>query len=264
MRADAAADRHRRREADLVHAVVDPHRVTRSRSGRTSYWKLDQQRERQEPVRDRRPERPLRCLLRVDVDPLVVAGRLREAVDPLLGDLQPLARAVRRRRVHACESIDVGRNSTRPQRCRSSTGSVELKRCHVLFARAYATRRRARRAGRRRPRRRSSRASASGPSRIVSFVITHLETSLRDGSSNITSSSAFSMIERRPRAPVSRSSALSAISQSASSVKTSSIVVVVEEALVLLDERVLRLLEDLDEVLAQQLVRRRRRPAGGR
>jgi hypothetical protein len=39
----------------------------------------------------------------------------------------------------------------------------------------------------------------------------------------MTSSSAVSMIERRPRAPVSRSSALSAISQSASSVKTSSI-----------------------------------------
>ena len=34
--------------------------------------------------------------------------------------------------------------------------------------------------------------------------MTHLETSLRDGSSNITSSSAFSMIERRPRAPVAR------------------------------------------------------------
>ena len=62
------------------------------------------------------------------------------------------------------------------------------------------------------------------------------------------------MIERSPRAPVSRSSALSAISQSASSVKTSSIVVVVEEALVLLDERVLRLGQDLHEVLALQLV----------
>ena len=87
------------------------------------------------------------------------------------------------------------------------------------------------------------------PFEIVSFVITHLETSLREGSSNITSSSALSMIERSPRAPVSRSSALSAISQSASSVKTSSIVVVPEEALVLLDERVLRLGEDLDEIL---------------
>src|SRR5688572_6117013 len=62
------------------------------------------------------------------------------------------------------------------------------------------------------------------PFAIVSFVITHLETSRRDGSSNITSSSAPSMIERRPRAPVSRSSALSPISHSASSVKTSSTV----------------------------------------
>src|SRR3954453_14004790 len=60
------------------------------------------------------------------------------------------------------------------------------------------------------------------PFSIVSFVITHLETSFRDGSSNITSSSAFSMIERRPRAPVSRWSALSAIDQSASSVNTRS------------------------------------------
>ena len=61
------------------------------------------------------------------------------------------------------------------------------------------------------------------PFEIVSFVITHLETSLRDGSSNMTSRSAFSMIERRPRAPVSRASALSAISQRASSRNSSSI-----------------------------------------
>ena len=36
--------------------------------------------------------------------------------------------------------------------------------------------------------------------------------------------------------------------------KTSSIVVVAEEALVLLDERVLRLRQDLDEIVAAQLV----------
>ena len=57
---------------------------------------------------------------------------------------------------------------------------------------------------------------------IVSFVMAHLTTSLRDGSSNMTSRSAASMIDRNPRAPVSRSKALSEISQSASSVKTSS------------------------------------------
>ena len=66
-------------------------------------------------------------------------------------------------------------------------------------------------------------AREDGEVEIVSRVITHFETSLREGSSNITSSSAPSMIDRSPRAPVSRSSALSAISQSPSSVKTSSI-----------------------------------------
>src|SRR5262249_12621837 len=60
------------------------------------------------------------------------------------------------------------------------------------------------------------------PCEIVSFVITHFVTSRRDGSSNITSRSAPSMIDRRPRAPVSRARAWSAISHIASSVKTSS------------------------------------------
>ena len=92
------------------------------------------------------------------------------------------------------------------------------------------------------------------PFEIVSFVITHLETSLRDGSSNITSSSAVSMIERRPRAPVSRSSAFSEIDQRASSVKTRSIVVVGEEPLVLAHERVLRLDQGLPEDITLQLV----------
>ena len=57
----------------------------------------------------------------------------------------------------------------------------------------------------------------------VSFVTTHLVTSPREGSSNWTSSRISSRIERRPRAPVSRSSALSAIEPSASSAKCSSI-----------------------------------------
>src|SRR5205823_5168449 len=60
------------------------------------------------------------------------------------------------------------------------------------------------------------------PFAIVSFVITHFVTSVRDGSSNMTSRRACSMIERSPRAPVSRASAWSEISQSASSMKTSS------------------------------------------
>jgi hypothetical protein len=38
-------------------------------------------------VGNRRAEWPVRGPLGVDVDPLVVAGRVREAVDPLLVDL---------------------------------------------------------------------------------------------------------------------------------------------------------------------------------
>ena len=57
---------------------------------------------------------------------------------------------------------------------------------------------------------------------MVSRVTTHLRTSSRDGSSNITSSRAASMIDRRPRAPVSRSSARSAMACSDSSLNTSS------------------------------------------
>ena len=102
------------------------------------------------------------------------------------------------------------------------------------------------------------------PFEIVSFVITHLETSLREGSSNITSSSAPSMIERRPRAPVSRSSALLGDLPERVLGEDELDRVVREEALVLLDERVLRLGEDLDEVLALQLVHVRDDRAGGR
>jgi hypothetical protein len=40
-------------------------------------------------VTDRRAERTLRCAFGIDVDPLVVAGRGRERVDPLLADLDP-------------------------------------------------------------------------------------------------------------------------------------------------------------------------------
>jgi len=61
------------------------------------------------------------------------------------------------------------------------------------------------------------------PRSIVSLVTTHFLTSRREGSSNCTSSRISSMIERSPRAPVSRSSARSAIDASASSEKTSSI-----------------------------------------
>src|SRR5215208_2029453 len=61
------------------------------------------------------------------------------------------------------------------------------------------------------------------PFSIVSLVTTHFLTSRREGSSNWTSSRVSSRIERRPRAPVSRRIALSAIECSESSAKTSSI-----------------------------------------
>src|SRR3954469_9987871 len=87
--AQAAAARHRRRETDLVEAVVDAHPYVAhlDRAGRH----LGQQRERHEAVRDRRAERAGLRPLGIDVDPLVVAGRIGEQIDPLLRDLDPVA-----------------------------------------------------------------------------------------------------------------------------------------------------------------------------
>nr|CAA99538.1 hypothetical protein [Bacillus subtilis] len=60
------------------------------------------------------------------------------------------------------------------------------------------------------------------PCVTVAPVITHFSMSSREGSSNITSSMMPSMIERSPRAPVLRSIAFLAISESASSSNSSS------------------------------------------
>src|SRR4029450_10157624 len=89
------------------------------------------------------------------------------------------------------------------------------------------------------------------PFEIVSFVITHLETSWRDGSSNITSSRAPSRVERGPRAP--GAGGVGCVPQRGRG-EDELDRVVVEEALVLPDKRVLGLREDLDEVLAFELV----------
>ena len=72
------------------------------------------------------------------------------------------------------------------------------------------------------------------------------------------------MIERRPRAPVSRSSG--AIGDRLQRVGGEDQLDPVEreEALELLDDRVARLGEDRDQVLARELVHGARRPAGGR
>ena len=65
------------------------------------------------------------------------------------------------------------------------------------------------------------------------------------------------MIDRRPRAPVSRVERLVGDRPQRVLGEVEIDVVVVEEALVLLDERVLRLGQDLDEILALQLMHRR-------
>ncbi len=66
------------------------------------------------------------------------------------------------------------------------------------------------------------------------------------------------MIERRPRAPVLRSMALRGDRRcSASSVKVSSNVLHLEQALVLLDQRVLRLGQDLHQRRLVEVLERR-------
>src|SRR6185312_3569738 len=89
--ADALADEHRRDEPHLVDAVVDRHGepLVPGDLGQEEAG----QRQGEVPVGDGAAERPLLGPLDVDVDPLVVAGRLRERVHPLLGDLEPLAEA---------------------------------------------------------------------------------------------------------------------------------------------------------------------------
>ena len=132
-----------------------------------------------------------------------------------------------------------------------------------LEALAIARRRRRRRAplgrlGLALARRRRATASVTSvgvrPFSTVSFVTTHFLTSRREGSSNCTSSRISSMIERRPRAPVSRSSALSAIEVERVVGEDELDPVEGEEALELLDERVARLGQDRDEVVARELV----------
>ena len=85
----ARPDRRRSGEADLVRPVVDAHR--RARHPQELGQEQVRDRQRQVAVRDRAAERTVLRPLRVDVDPLVVAGRVGEAVDPLLGDLDPVA-----------------------------------------------------------------------------------------------------------------------------------------------------------------------------
>ena len=85
------ADRHRAGEPHLVDAVVElgPGGV----QGEHLAAQPGHQRQGQVAVRDRPAEGALLGLLDVDVDPLVVTGRVGELVHALLGDLHPVGGA---------------------------------------------------------------------------------------------------------------------------------------------------------------------------
>ena len=85
---DLGSDLDRVGEPHLVHAVVQ----LGARVGEREELAAEErdQRQGQVAVRDRAAERPLGGPLPVHVDPLVVVGRVRELVDAVLRDLDPL------------------------------------------------------------------------------------------------------------------------------------------------------------------------------
>jgi hypothetical protein len=95
---------------------------------------------------------------------------------------------------------------------------------------------------------RRSRCRAAAPRRsTTSSEITTSSTPSSAGSSNMVSSRIASMIERRPRAPVLRSMARLAMRRQRVLVEGQFDILHLEQALVLLDQRVLRLGQDLDQ-----------------
>src|SRR3954452_1269756 len=86
---DAAADGQRRGEAHLVEAVVEDHPEALDHADRPEQAR--RQAEGEEPVLDGLPVRPGGRALGVDVDPLLVAGELRERGDLVLLDGLPVA-----------------------------------------------------------------------------------------------------------------------------------------------------------------------------
>src|ERR1017187_5881504 len=86
---DPRAGRYRRRKPHLVQPVVDPEAHALEVEDLTPH--RHQQREGQESVSNRGAERACSGTLRIDVDPLVIIGRIRERVDLVLSDLAPLA-----------------------------------------------------------------------------------------------------------------------------------------------------------------------------
>src|SRR3954447_10478021 len=85
---DLGGDRHGRREADLVEAVVEREREAFELEHLVVQVRAERQRE--VAVGDRAPERRVLRALDVHVDPLVVAGDVGERVDVLLCDLVPV------------------------------------------------------------------------------------------------------------------------------------------------------------------------------
>ena len=108
MRADAAAHRDRRRKADPVQPVVHAHHRVVDADGLGH--QVGQQRQREIAVRDRSTERTFARALRVDVDPLVVGGRVGEAIDAVLVDRDPVADD----RVLADDRLEIGDRLKRP------------------------------------------------------------------------------------------------------------------------------------------------------
>src|SRR5207302_4891558 len=91
VQADARARWHRAREANLLRAVVDAHGGVGDRHDFAEQHR--QHRQGQVTVRDGGAERAVRGGFGIDMDPLVVTGRLGEEIDLVLRDLVPVARA---------------------------------------------------------------------------------------------------------------------------------------------------------------------------
>ena len=91
VRANANARGDGRDEAQLIESVIDAHlEVAANFDGAAR--EVGQQRNGKETVSDGRAERRFAAsALDIDVDPLVVAGEVGEAIDHFLGDLYPVA-----------------------------------------------------------------------------------------------------------------------------------------------------------------------------
>jgi len=106
--AQVRPNRHRRRESDLVAAVVDAE--LRVVDPDDLVEQDGCQRQREVPVRDGDAEGAVLGALGIDVDPLVVVGRVGEEVHPILGHRLPLGVAELRadELVEGVDAVDDG------------------------------------------------------------------------------------------------------------------------------------------------------------